>query len=52
MHQSSGSSGTSLAMAGGGEKTSWSREKINSLSPDISLDGKGTAWSPGVGIGV
>lgn len=40
-HQPNDPSGTSLAKAAGGEKTIWSRQKINSLLPAISLGRKG-----------
>lgn len=49
MHLPNGPSGTSLAMAGGGRKTSWSGQKIHFLSLAISLDRKGLLGALGRG---
>lgn len=49
MHLPNGPSGTSLAMAGGGRKTSWSGRKISFLSLAISLDRKGLLGALGWG---
>lgn len=49
MYLPNGPSGTSLAMAGGGRKTSWSGRKISFLSLAISLDRKGLLGALGWG---
>ena len=50
MHQPNGPSVTSLAKAGEGEKTSWSRQKVNSPSVSHIPGQEGSAWGPGAAM--